>query len=82
VGFFEDQSNKAYSRRQCPAFWQQDRSGLSRFFIQVGEHLLDDHQVLTVGDHFDGATAFPARFDVDIDKSAGEPICTATGCSP
>jgi len=46
----------------------------------VGEYLLDDCRVFNASDHFDGAAAFTARFDVNIDKSAGEPICTALGC--
>ncbi len=49
--------------------------------MQVGKYLLDDHRVLNASNHFDGAAACTARCDVNIDKSAGEPICTAIGCS-
>jgi hypothetical protein len=53
---------------------------ISNFFFQVGKYLLDDHRVLNAGDHFGGTAAFPACFDINIDKSAGELICTAIGC--
>jgi hypothetical protein len=39
------------------------------FFIQVGEDLLYDHRVLDAGDHFDGATAFTARFDINLNHT-------------
>ena len=46
----------------------------------MGKYLLDDHRLLHAGNHFDGAAACTARFDVNIDKSAGESIYTAIGC--
>ena len=36
--------------------------------MQVGKYLLDDHRVLNAGNHYDGAAAFRARFDVDIEN--------------
>ena len=38
--------------------------------IQVGEYLPDGHGVLDAGDHFDGAPAFTARLDVDIEHTS------------
>ena len=67
MGFFENQSNK-------PACGGARLSGNkpvpaeAAFLIQVGEYLLDDHWVLNAGNHFDGAAAFRARFDVDIEN--------------
>ena len=52
--------------RRCPAVGQRRWYG-RRVQIQVGEYFLDDHRVFDAGDHFDGATAFTARFDVDIE---------------
>jgi len=34
----------------------------------VGKYLLDDHRVLNASDYFDGAAAFTARFDVNIEN--------------
>jgi hypothetical protein len=46
-------------------FWQQARYGRGRFFIQMGENLIDDHRVLNAGDHVDAAACW-AHFDVNI----------------
>jgi hypothetical protein len=50
-----------------PGFLATDLLRLGRFFIQMGKYLLDDHRVLNAGDHFDGAAACTARFDVNIE---------------
>ena len=36
----------------------------------MGEYILDDHRVFDAGDHFDGAAAFTAGFDVDIEHTS------------
>jgi hypothetical protein len=36
-------------------------------FLFRGKYLLDNHRVFNAGDHVDGAAAFPARFDVNIE---------------
>jgi hypothetical protein len=40
------------------------------FFIQVGEYLVYDRWVFNAGDDFDGATAFTARFDIDLEHTS------------
>ena len=56
--------------RRCPAFGQRWCLYRKDFFIQVGEYLLDHRRIFNAGDHFDGATAFTARFDVDIEYAS------------
>ena len=33
----------------------------------MGKYLVNDRRIFNTGDHFDGATAFTARLDVDIE---------------
>ena len=49
--------------RQPTASW---RSG---FFVQVGEYLVNDYWIFDAGDHFDGAAAFTACLNVDIENA-------------
>ena len=64
-----------------PSAGRQSRGFYRRaLLVEVGEDLIDHHWVLDAGNDSDGATAGPAGVDVDVDKSAGQPICTAVGC--
>ena len=47
--------------------------------MPVGEYLVNDQWIFNAGDDFDGATAFTARFDVDIEHPF-EPLCPGHGC--
>ena len=44
----------------------------------MGENFVDDHRVFNTGDHFDGATAFTAGFDVDVEHPL-EPLSSTHG---
>ena len=63
----------------CPAFRQ--RWGFYRrgFFIQVGKYLVNDRRIFNTGDDFDGATAFAARLNVDIEYAL-ETLRPGHGC--
>ena len=36
----------------------------------MGEYFLDDRGIFDAGDHFDGATAFTARFNIDLEHAS------------
>ena len=38
--------------------------------MQVGEYLVNDQWIFNAGDDFDGATAFTARFDIDLEHTS------------
>ena len=53
--------------RWSPALGQPAQSGRGYFFLQVREYLLDHHRVFNTSDYLDGATAFAAGFNVDME---------------
>ncbi len=48
--------------------------------MQVGKNLIDYHRVLDAGDHFDGAAAFTARLNIDIENPL-QSLCPGHGCA-
>ena len=36
----------------------------------MSKYLINDHRIFDAGDHFDGATAFTARFDIDLEHTS------------
>ena len=38
----------------------------------MGEDLVDYCRILDAGDHFDGTTAFTARFDIDLEHTSSK----------
>jgi len=69
------------ARLRRPPAGRQSRGFYRRaLLVEVGEDLLDHQRILDAGNDPDGATAGSADLDVDVDQSAGQPICTAVGC--
>ena len=53
-----------------PGFWATGVIVQEGLFIQVGEYLVNDQRIFNAGDDFDGATAFAARFDIDLELTS------------